>query len=167
MNSCHLYIPIFFWVFTGHILAINLILTSYFNHMTEQGSCFSMKTIFIAGMRVFSFLTDFRFFGLPRIIFMIDKNAPKCFKWDFLFQNFPGGTPLPMFSVIFITIHSHACYRYRAFHCEFRQLCDHLIFVVSILILGRCHLHIQLSTADIISIYSYYHSNDWNTIGKE
>ena len=41
----------------------------------------------------FQFFNWFPFFRSPRMIFIIDKNAPKCFKWGFLFQNFPRGPP--------------------------------------------------------------------------
>ena len=52
-----------------------------------------MQNVTMSGMRVFSFLTDFRFLS-PKTIFIIEKNAPKCSKWVYLFHNFPGGTPL-------------------------------------------------------------------------
>ena len=64
----------------------------------------------ISGMRVFSFLTDFRFFLCPRTIFIIDQNAPKCSKWVFLFEIFLGICHCKIFSVFFIAIHSHAWY---------------------------------------------------------
>ena len=47
----------------------------------------------LSGMRVFSFLNDFRFLS-PKTILIIEQNAPKCSKLVYLFHNFPGGTPL-------------------------------------------------------------------------
>ena len=46
----------------------------------------------MTGMRVFSFLTDFRFFFcLLRPFFIIEQNAPKSSKWVYLFHNFSWG----------------------------------------------------------------------------
>ena len=59
-------------------------------------------------MRAFSSLIDFLLFLSPSTIFIIDQNVPKCSKWVFLFQNFPGGNPLQNVFSFFITIHSHA-----------------------------------------------------------
>ena len=69
----------------------------------QEGCCH------ITGMRVFSFLTDFRFFLSLRAIFIIDRNAPN---GSFCFKIFLGGTSCKMLSVFFITINSHAWYKY-------------------------------------------------------
>ena len=86
---------------------------------------------FFAGMRVFSFLTDFRFFRSPKTIFIIDQYAPKCSKWVFLFQNFPGYPPAKYFQFFFITIHSQAC---------FTQSIIALIVLNSIMVPALIHL---------------------------
>ena len=60
------------------------------------------------GMRVFSFLTDFRFFRSPRIIFVIvnlQQNAPNV---SFFSTIFLGVPPAKCFQFLFITMHSHA-----------------------------------------------------------
>ena len=58
----------------------------------------------------FQFFNWFPFFLSPKTIFIIDQYAPKCSKWVFLFQNFPGYPPAKYFQFFFITIHSHAWY---------------------------------------------------------
>ena len=53
----------------------------------------------VAGMRVFSFLTDFRFFRSPRIIFIIVNLHPNAPNVSFFPTIFLGVHPCKVFSV--------------------------------------------------------------------
>ena len=66
-------------------------------------------------------------FWSPMIIFMIDKNIPKCSIWVFLFRNCPGGIPLQN---IFSYFH------HNPFSCLFfyNMFVHHIKFIINLVI---------------------------------